>query len=274
VVPWGRSLDEYRKMFALTQEDLRGRILDCASGPASFNAEATEAGHQVVSCDPLYRFSADAIRRRVEETADTLLANVREHTDRFVWHHVEFPERLREIRLSAMHRFLEDLPAGLESGRYHTDALPHLRCADGAFDLALCSHLLFLYSDTLSLEFHLSAVEEMARVAGEVRVFPLLEAYGAPSPHLRPVVSALRDRGYAVEIRRVPYEFLRGGNEVLSPSRVLDCAERGPAAGVRSPPPAGRFGFRDDSNSVISASIHSAPWKRATLTRWWPSWTK
>ncbi len=205
-------------MFALTPEDLRGRILDCGAGPASFNAEITGAGHQVISCDPLYRLSADAIRRRVEETADTLLANVREHTDRFVWHHVESPERLREIQLSAMHRFLEDLPAGLESGRYRTDAPPHLRFADGAFDLALCSHLLFLYSDALSLELHLSAVEEMARAAGEVRIFPLLEAYGAPSPHLRPLVGALRDRGYAVEIGRVPYEFLRGGDKVLSVS--------------------------------------------------------
>ena len=159
-------------MFALTPEDLRGRIFDCGAGPASFNAEATEAGHQVVSCDPLYRFSADAIRRRVEETADTLLANVLEHTDRFVWQHVESLERLREIRFSAMDRFLEDLPAGLERGRYRTDALPHLRFADGAYDLALCSHLLSLDSDALSLEFHLSPVEEMARVAGEVRVSP------------------------------------------------------------------------------------------------------
>ena len=84
MVPWARSLDEYEKMFAMTPEGLRGRILDCGAGPASFNAEATGAGHQIVSCDPLYCFSADAIRRRVEETADTLLADVREHTDRFV----------------------------------------------------------------------------------------------------------------------------------------------------------------------------------------------
>ena len=58
----------------------------------------------------------------------------------------------------------------------------------------------------------------MARVASEVRVFLLLAAYGAPSPHLKPLIGALRDRGYAVEIRRVPHEFLRGGNEVLSVS--------------------------------------------------------
>jgi hypothetical protein len=45
-------------MFALTPRDLRGSILDCAAGPASFNAEATAAGHHVVSCDPLYRLAA------------------------------------------------------------------------------------------------------------------------------------------------------------------------------------------------------------------------
>lgn len=77
------------------------------------------------------------------------------------------------------------------------------------FDLDLCSHLLLLYSDALSPEFHLAAAEEMARVAGEVRVFPLLGAYRAPSPHLRPLVRVLQERGYAVETGRVPYEFLR-----------------------------------------------------------------
>ena len=127
------------------------------------------------------------------------------------------------MRLSAMHRFLEAPPAGLERARCRTDALPHLRIADGAFDLALCSHLLFLHSDALSLVFHLAAVEEMSRVAGEVRVFPLLGAFGAPlPPHPRPLVCALGDRGvrrgYAVESRRVPNEFLRGANEVVSVS--------------------------------------------------------
>jgi hypothetical protein len=91
VVSWGRSLDEYAKMFALTPEDIRGRIIDCGAEPASFNAEATEAGHRIVWCDPLYRSSADAIRHRVEETADALLTSVRELTDRFVWRHVGSP---------------------------------------------------------------------------------------------------------------------------------------------------------------------------------------
>jgi hypothetical protein len=40
-------------MFALIPGDLLGKILDCASGPSSFNAELTAEGHEVTSCDPL-----------------------------------------------------------------------------------------------------------------------------------------------------------------------------------------------------------------------------
>ena len=29
VIPWGRSFEEYRRVFALTDEDLAGRILGC-----------------------------------------------------------------------------------------------------------------------------------------------------------------------------------------------------------------------------------------------------
>jgi len=38
-------------MFGLTDTDLEGRILGCADGPASFNAEATRKGIRVISCD-------------------------------------------------------------------------------------------------------------------------------------------------------------------------------------------------------------------------------
>ncbi|MGK8523666.1 hypothetical protein ACRS6B_19915 [Nocardia asteroides] len=36
----GRSLSEYRAMFALTGDDLRGDVLDCPGGAAAFAAEA------------------------------------------------------------------------------------------------------------------------------------------------------------------------------------------------------------------------------------------
>ena len=34
VIPWGRSFEEYRRMFALTDENLAERILGCGDGPA------------------------------------------------------------------------------------------------------------------------------------------------------------------------------------------------------------------------------------------------
>jgi hypothetical protein len=54
-------------MFALTDQDLAGAILGCGNGPASFNAEAASLGRRVVSCDPIYTFSAGEIERRVSK---------------------------------------------------------------------------------------------------------------------------------------------------------------------------------------------------------------
>ena len=148
VVPWGRSFDEYRRMFALTDVDLRGRVLGCGDGPASFNVEATRRGAQVVSCDPLYQFSAAEIRQRIDETAAEVLEQARRNAHEFVWDEA-IPDlaTLKRVRMSAMTAFLEDYETGRVEGRYLDAGLPSLPFADGAFDLALCSHFLFLYAD-------------------------------------------------------------------------------------------------------------------------------
>jgi hypothetical protein len=44
-------------MFVLTPRDLLGKILDCASSPASLNAELTAEGHKVTSADILVSFA-------------------------------------------------------------------------------------------------------------------------------------------------------------------------------------------------------------------------
>jgi hypothetical protein len=77
VIPWGRSYDEYRRMFALSGEDLVDSILGCGDGPASFNAEAKAKGHSVISCDPLYAFFAVEIEQRIYDCYDDVIAQVR-----------------------------------------------------------------------------------------------------------------------------------------------------------------------------------------------------
>src|SRR5437868_7825848 len=94
IIPWGRSFDEYRRLFALSDADLARPVLGCGDGPASFNAEATARGHAVVSCDPIYAFSAAEIERRVRECYDGLIAQVKRRPDGFVWDHFRDPDHL------------------------------------------------------------------------------------------------------------------------------------------------------------------------------------
>lgn len=215
VKPWGRSFDEYRAMFALSESDLAERILDCAGGPAAFNAELTERGGNVVSCDPIYEYSAEAIEARIRETTPAMIEHVNADRERYVWASFDSPEKMIEARLAAMQHFLTDFPKGLRDGRYRPLALPNLPFADREFDLALCSHLLFTYSQQLPLEFHLAALRELARVAAEARIFPLLDNSGDPSPHVEPLTEQLTNEGYSLIQLRVPYEFQRGGDHML-----------------------------------------------------------
>jgi hypothetical protein len=215
VIPWGRSFEEYRRMFALKDTDLAGRILGCGDGPASFNAEATARGHAVVSCDPLYAFSSQEIEQRVSNSYDNVIAQVRSTPDGFVWDYFHDPDHLGQCRLTAMRQFLADFEAGQAAGRYITAALPNLPFEDGQFDLALVSHLLLLYSERLDFEFHRAAVEELLRVARQVRIFPLLTLDRQLSPHFEPIRTHLAGRGWKAEIAVVPYEFQRGGNRML-----------------------------------------------------------
>ena len=219
VVPWGRSMAEYRRMFSLSGTDIRSHILGCADGPASFNAELTANGGSVVSCDPIYQFTAEEIRRRIDATHSVIVEQANSNSNQFVWSDdVPNANALGRLRMDTMNRFLVDYDAGRNEGRYVAAELPVLPFQDGAFDLAVCSHFLFLYGDKLSETFHMESLRELLRVAKEVRVFPLLQLDLKRSPHVDRVESVLRNEGYRTEVETVNYEFQRGGNQML---RVL-----------------------------------------------------
>lgn len=216
VVPWGRNLKEYLKMFNLTSEELQLKILDCAGGPASFNVEMTKQGYNVISSDPIYQFSVAEITQRIQETSQKIVEGTQATRDAFVWQDIQSPEHLKEVRMAAMQQFLADLPLGIEQGRYITSELPTLPFNNHQFDIALCSHFLFLYSDLLPAEFHLASIQELCRVATEVRIFPLLKLFSTEgSQILQLVMKNLSEQGYNLEITQVAYEFQKGGNQML-----------------------------------------------------------
>jgi len=215
VVPWGRTFAEYTAMFALSESDLKGSIVGCGDGPASFNTEARERGHHVLSTDPIYKFSAREIQIRIDATAPVIAEQMRKNQGEFVWDHFRDVDALVEARMKAMGLFLADYPTGTQEGRYVEASLPALPFQGKQFDLALCSHFLFLYSQQNSLDFHIEAISELCRVSKEVRIFPLMELGSVPSRHLDEVIDRLRRAGQAVERVTVAYEFQKGANEML-----------------------------------------------------------
>src|SRR6202007_1226563 len=114
VVPWGRSLDEYRRLCALSETDLKGRLLGCGDGPASFNAElaALTKTQRLVSVDPLYAFTGAEIARRVEQTYQTIISHVQRNQARYIWTYFTDPDALGAALLRAMKIFLNDYEAG------------------------------------------------------------------------------------------------------------------------------------------------------------------
>ena len=205
-----RSLAEYQAMFALTDADLAGRILDCPGGAASFTAEVATA----IACDPAYERPAAEI---VARTRADLARGYRYHQanpDEYVWTFFTDPDHHLAVRSRAIELFGAHIAA--HPGRYVAAGLPSLPFPDAAFDLALCSHLLFSYADRLDREFHLASILELTRVAAEVRIFPLVPMGLAENPTL-PALRAELDRlRVRTAVRPVAYEFQRGGHSMLS----------------------------------------------------------
>src|SRR4030095_9977570 len=111
-----------------------------------------------------------------------MIDQTRRNAASFVWDSIQSVDELGRVRMAAMQEFLDDFTDGKAEGRYVEAELPALPFADSSFDLAVCSHLLFLYSSQLGEAFHQQAVQELCRVAREVRIFPLLALDGKRSP--------------------------------------------------------------------------------------------
>ena len=214
IVPWGRRYDEYADFFAFDELPPTGSILDVGGGPASFAAEAAERGMEVVACDPIYAATGDAIQRRFEETRGDMMAGLRIAQYRFNWKRYGSPDRIESLRRKALDIFLADFETRRRE-RYIPASLPELPFGTDAFQTALCSHLLFLYGDDLDAAFHVAAARELARVAHEVRIFPLLNLDGRPSSHLPIVMDELQEAGLFPQLVAVPFEFQRGATHML-----------------------------------------------------------
>jgi hypothetical protein len=208
-----RSFEEYRAMFAITETDLTGAVLDCPGGGSSFTARANAAGMMARAADPAYARPAEQMGRLAVAETRRGSAHTAAGADRYVWDFHGDIDGHAAIRRTSAEIFADDIVA--HPDRYVSAALPELPFADDQFDLVLSSHFLFTYADRLDARFHLAALRELYRVTcGEVRIFPLIEQGGRAVPDL--VDTVLGELEIPYRVRQVDYEFQRGGNQMLA----------------------------------------------------------
>ncbi len=214
VVPWGRNLNEYMQMFNLSNDDLLKKIAGFGDGPASFNYEVRQNGGRVISFDPVYQFSKEELQKRIDEVRITVMQQMKENMNNYVWTNIRSLKELENIRMSAMKLFLSDYEYGKSESRYVCDTLrEYLPYDDNYFDIGLSSHFLLMYT-SLGYDFHIQAMTEMLRVCKEIRVFPIVDLDANRTDMITDIINYFKNR-YDVEIAETKYQFQKGDNKLL-----------------------------------------------------------
>lgn len=213
---FGRTLAEYLQMFSLCQDDLRGqKILDVASGPGSFVAEACVLGLDVTGCDPLYARDAATIAAQGKQDIDACRNQIREHPGVLVYDDIDhfYAEKYR-----ALERFTADFRRQGGTRRYVAGALPELPFEALAFDIVLCANFLMIYApladggmhdgNEFGLDFHRQAFRELARITRRELRVPGMHTWTQPPqphPYCEPVIAELEALGFEVEL--IPSDY-------------------------------------------------------------------
>lgn len=209
----GRTFEEYLDFFNLSIETLENKkILDCPSGVSSFIATAHQHGIEAYGCDIIYQFDPEAIVKQAELSIQKIYEDVT-WMEGFNFSFYGSVDKHKEFRTQALNHFVEDI----NKPYYSYETLPSLSYEDDAFDLLLSSHLLFVYDDRMSLEFHIQSIQEMLRVAKEVRIFPLVDfknSHHKEEKNFSPLVYEVL-KHFSAEIILVDFEFQPGANAML-----------------------------------------------------------
>lgn len=215
LVLWGHGVDEYRDMFDLSTDDINSKILEYGAGPSAVNSQQTPLTHQVVSCDPLFVLDKATLASKSVMIFADMAEQIKQEQARFDFSRSGSLEQLIIERQQGMQQFFADYLQGKKDGRYVGITDYHLLFADFSFDFALVPHYLFADLDEQTIEFHLHVIRELARVAKEVRIFPLIDREGNASDFLGPVLLGLQQDNYGVEVREVDFHLHQSGNAML-----------------------------------------------------------
>jgi hypothetical protein len=217
-VLWGHHLAEYRDMFALPKDLSDLKLLEFGSGPTAINAELSAKGLDIVSCDPWFDMDMRHMQQQFQLLFREQVSRVSAHPSQFDFEKYGGIEVFLAKRQEGMQTFFKDFPQGFAEGRYCGLQAGKLPFSSARFDLALCSNYLFADIPEQNLGFHLYWIQELTRVAREVRFYPLTDQEGRVSDRLGEVLLALQQDNYQVAIENVPFRLVPASKAVLKVS--------------------------------------------------------
>lgn len=212
----GRTLDEYSAFFDLTLKDLKDKkILDCPSGASSFVATLKYNRIDAKGVDIIYEFDKKDIEAQGLKSIEKIYENT-SWMDVYKMDFYKSKSNHRIYRENALKTFISDY----DKESYIFAKLPKLPFENDSFDIALSSHLLFVYDDRLDYKFHKNSILEMLRVAKEVRIFPLVDFKNSRvdeeenfSPFVYKVLEELKE--FNCELTKTTFEFQPRANYYL-----------------------------------------------------------
>lgn len=215
-VLWGHHVAEYQDMFDLNAHDLTLPLLEYGCGPSAINAALHQKNSWVISVDPLFSLSKPQLFEKVMLMFDARVQEIKNNQG-VVLNVSAFGglDAFIAMRRQGLDDFFKDYEQGLIQERYRSTSIDLLPFADFTFHLALSSHYFFAGETRPSVEEDLVKIKALARLAKEVRIFPLLTQPGVLSPALGPVLLGLQHDNYGVEVREVSCALYPAGNAML-----------------------------------------------------------
>ena len=216
IVLIGRTFDEYYSMFDLANiNDKDDKILDVASGVSSFCTEANYRGYNVTASDRIYCFSAAEIEEKCIKDLIVVLGKLPDIADLYKWDFFKDIEDLKQNRKKAYKLFIKDLKEK-GSKRYIYTEYPKSEFVENEFSISLISHFLFMYDEQLDYEFHKQTILEIIKITSdEVRIFPIVNLKARRSLLVNQLMNDRDLKNCEITIKKVNYEFVKNGNEML-----------------------------------------------------------
>ncbi|AGK96919.1 hypothetical protein [Clostridium pasteurianum] len=211
----GRTFEEYYRMFHLESIDKNEKILDVASGVSSFCSEANAKGYNVTAADRVYRFNPEEIEEKCSKDLKETMEKLTSIKALYKWDFFKDIEQLKNHRERAYRGFIKDFKL-YRDDRYIISEFPSNNFKENQFDVSLISHFLFLYDEHMNYEFHKQIINEVIRITRkEIRIFPIANLKAQRSPFIEKFMGDKAFNNYEINIVKVNYEFIKGGNEML-----------------------------------------------------------